>query len=134
MSNFSRGQIVVSIKCNGSREVLLLCNCWLCIFLTCVGNECHPHMLVETSAISADSHVCSGLLSRVEKQLGVNRRKRERLHMSSASRQITSNCSLYSSLSLYWFYSKAMLHHLTNNFWGKCSTAARNGSSEVFWR
>lgn len=57
-----------------AREVLL-CNCCLRIFLTRAGNECHLHMLVEPSAISADSHVCSGLLSRVEKQLGVNRRK-----------------------------------------------------------
>lgn len=39
------------------------------------GNENHLHMLVETSAISADSHVCSGLLSPFEKQLEVNKRK-----------------------------------------------------------
>lgn len=40
-----------------------------------VFNECHLHMLVETSAISADSHVFSGLLSWFRKQLGVNKRK-----------------------------------------------------------
>lgn len=45
------------------------------ISLTCAGNECHLLMLVETSAVSADSHVCSGLLSWVEKQLEVNKRK-----------------------------------------------------------
>lgn len=51
---------------------------WCCVTSASVSswpNECHLHMLVETSAISADSHVCSGLLSWVEKQLGVNKRK-----------------------------------------------------------
>lgn len=104
--------------------------CCCCVTAACVspwpalGNECHLHMLVETAAISADSHVCSGLLSRVRNQLGVNKRKESAYTWALASQQITSNCSLYfffvfffplsPSRSLYWFYSKVKLHHPTN--------------------
>lgn len=73
-STFSIREIVISIKHNELRGALL-CHCCLCVSLTCSGNECHLHMLVETAAISADSHVCAGLLSRVRKELGVNKKE-----------------------------------------------------------
>ena len=99
--------------------------CCCCVTAACVSpwptlaNECHLHMLVETAAISADSHVCSGLLSRVRNQLGVNKRKESAYTWALASQQMTSNCSLYffffffplsPSRSLYWFYSKVKQH------------------------
>lgn len=121
VSTSSRGQIVISIHHNEARRVLLLCNYCICIFLTCAGNECHLHMLVETSAISADSHVCSGLLSRVEKQLGVNKRKESAYTWArplSKWHQIALFFFPSPSLPLYWFYSKLKLHHLTNYFCG----------------
>ena len=81
--------------------------CCCCVTAACVspwpepGNECHLHMLVETAAISADCHVCSGLLSRVRNQLGVNKRKRERLHMSPG---LSANDVQLLSLFLFFFF------------------------------
>lgn len=120
LSNFSGGQIVIAMEHSEVREALLR-DFSQQIVLTWAGNDCHLLMLVQISAISADSHVCSGLLSQIEKQLGANRRGKECLHRSSASQQIVLNCPLYSPPPLYLslsfgFYSEVMLHHLTNNF------------------
>lgn len=107
LSNFSGGQIVIAMEHSEVREALLR-DFSQQIVLTWAGNDCHLLMLVQISAISADSHVCSGLLSQIEKQLGANRRGKECLHRSSASQQIVLNCPLYFpppslSLALFWF-------------------------------
>lgn len=96
--------IVIQIK----HGCCFCCCCCLTSPLTRVGNKCHLHMILETSATSADSHVCSGLLFRVWKQPLVNKRKQSALHMRPASQQMTSNSSLY-SLSLFSFPSLFVL-------------------------
>lgn len=125
-----------------AREVLcfFLFSLSVHIALTCAGNECHLLMLVETSAASADSHVCSGVVMLAwETARGKQEENRAPTHETSLSAnniKLLSLCVLllphihphhhHTPLCFLLVLTvKWCRHHQTSSFW----VNVRNNSS-----
>ena len=131
---FSPFQISPSCTFQSSiTKPVLLCKRCLCVsFWPALVMSAICTCLWSPAAISADSHVCSGLLSRVEKQLGVNREKIERLHTRARPLSKLHQITLFIFFSASIGFTVKRCCIISPTISGEMLDCSRNSSPE-FW-
>lgn len=111
----------------------LLCERCLCVsFWPALVMSVICTCLWSPAAISADSHVCSGLLSRVEKQLGVNREEIERQHTRARPLRKLHQITLFTFFSASIGFTVKRCCIIWPTISGEMLDCSRNSSPE-FW-